>query len=562
MNGMYFKSIFIADIQEHKARFQKFDKGFNVITSKENHVGKSSLLKSLYYTMGAEVAYDEIWDKNSKLYIVEININEEDYIIARFLKGFAVLKNDELILLTNNVSHDLAELYEKIFAFSVYLPDKRNQKIQLAPPAFTFMPYYIDQDTGWEGLYNSFANIEQYKKIDREKSLYYHLNIYNKHTIDLLVQKDKIKGQIEVLVEQEEKTRITIEALSEETDNILPAENLDELERNLKIPKEKIDGIISDIGENRNQIQLYETMVRQYQHQLEIITEYHKIKGSPQLKPSNEISVCPKCGYSFNKDIYEMVRSNYNINNEDYLCQQIQLLINSANEKLNQYKRIYVELMEVLEKEENAFKASQDSYELFIRQRGLQYSLNDFMRQLEKSIFEQKEKKEELKLINKQLRDLPNKQEVEEKYIDFVKTNIIKLDAWNSAYDGNIKLLKPIKAQGTLENKIILAQCIGLFQTMDFIDSNAIRFPFVVDSPRGKEASFMSSKDIINLIFELDSLPQVILATMDFKEYSGEIKKDVIVTELTEKRELLNTSTYDEYKDRIEEIMELMQNIS
>lgn len=29
MNGMYFKSIFIADIQEHKARFQKFDKGFN-----------------------------------------------------------------------------------------------------------------------------------------------------------------------------------------------------------------------------------------------------------------------------------------------------------------------------------------------------------------------------------------------------------------------------------------------------------------------------------------------------------------------------------------------------
>ncbi|MFR9276293.1 hypothetical protein [Finegoldia magna] len=92
MNGMYFKSIFIADIQEHKARFQKFDKGFNVITSKENHVGKSSLLKSLYYTMGAEVAYDEIWDKNSKLYIVEININEEDYIIARFLKGFAVLK--------------------------------------------------------------------------------------------------------------------------------------------------------------------------------------------------------------------------------------------------------------------------------------------------------------------------------------------------------------------------------------------------------------------------------------------------------------------------------------
>ena len=32
------------------------------------------------------------------------------------------------------------------------------------------------------------------------------------------------------------------------------------------------------------------------------------------------------------------------------------------------------------------------------------------------------------------------------------------MDAWDPAYDGSIHLLKPIKAQGTLENKIILAQ--------------------------------------------------------------------------------------------------------
>lgn len=55
MNEMYFKSILIADIKEKTARFQKFQKGFNVITSQENHVGKSSMLKSLYYAMGAEM---------------------------------------------------------------------------------------------------------------------------------------------------------------------------------------------------------------------------------------------------------------------------------------------------------------------------------------------------------------------------------------------------------------------------------------------------------------------------------------------------------------------------
>jgi len=61
MSEMYFKSILIADIVSHKARFQQFQKGLNVITSTNNHVGKSSLLKSLYHTLGANVKYDSVW---------------------------------------------------------------------------------------------------------------------------------------------------------------------------------------------------------------------------------------------------------------------------------------------------------------------------------------------------------------------------------------------------------------------------------------------------------------------------------------------------------------------
>ncbi len=36
MNEMYFKSVLIADIGKHTARFQPFSKGFNVVTSKDN----------------------------------------------------------------------------------------------------------------------------------------------------------------------------------------------------------------------------------------------------------------------------------------------------------------------------------------------------------------------------------------------------------------------------------------------------------------------------------------------------------------------------------------------
>jgi len=458
------------------------------------------MLKSLYYTLGAEVEYDNVWDKNAKIYIVEICINDKNYTIARFQKRFAIFEDGELALITKSISHDLTKKYEELFSFAVYLPNKKTQKIEMAPPVFTFLPYYIDQDKGWSGLYDSFLNIDQYNKKDRIKSLYYHLNIYNRSTLELMSKRDKLKEKIEKLKEKEAHIRITLEALAKETQNLIPAENLAELEKNLQIPKENISRLVAKLGELRNKIQSLETVLSQHEYQLKIIREYKKIKGYAEIKNEQTIHTCPKCGYMFDKEIYEIVRSNYNVHNEEYMCQQIQLIIDSISAELDVYKEKYVALMEELESQEKAFDETQDSYEIYIRQRGLKDSLKHFSSQLGDNVYEQGQCEKQIKEIDKELRKLPNKKEVEEKYIEEVRLNIIKLDAWNSAYDGAIKLLKPIKAQGTLENKIILAQVAGLFQTMEYFKSNAIRFPFVVDSPRAKEASHTSSKEILKLI--------------------------------------------------------------
>lgn len=297
MNEMYFKSILIADIEKHTAKFQELKKGINVITSTDNHVGKSSLLKSLYYALGAEVEYDTVWDANTKLYIVKVSINEKDYTVARFQKNFAVFDEEKLVLLTNSVSRDLAKLYEEIFSFSIYLPNKKTNKTELAPPVFSFMPYYIDQDRGWNGLYNSFLRMDQYKKTEREKSLYFHLNIYNKHRIEILSEKDRLKSEIEELKDKKEKIKTTIDFLSQEVQGIIPAETIDELENNLQIPKEKIALIVSGMGEVRNKIQELETTLQQHEYQLSIIREYHENNQNSNLPKYNRLHECPRCGY-------------------------------------------------------------------------------------------------------------------------------------------------------------------------------------------------------------------------------------------------------------------------
>lgn len=50
--------------------------------------------------------------------------------------------------------------------------------------------------------------------------------------------------------------------------------------------------------------------------------------------------------------------------------------------------------------------------------------------------------------------------------------------------------------------KIIISQFIGLYQTIDSLTSPAIRFPFVVDSPRSFESCNRSSTEIFNIIIK------------------------------------------------------------
>ena len=197
MKNMYFKNILIADVQNKTARFVSFKKGLNVITSSENHVGKSSIIKSLYYTLGAEVKFDNRWNKNSKITIVTIDVDGFEYRVVRFIKKFAIFKGTKLILLTDSVTTQLAPKLAEVFDFYVYLSEKNDEKrVVQAPPAFTFMPYYIDQDIGWSGLYESFQSLEQFEKKERIKSLYFHLGLYNKWTVEKMGERDRLKEEI------------------------------------------------------------------------------------------------------------------------------------------------------------------------------------------------------------------------------------------------------------------------------------------------------------------------------------------------------------------------------
>ena len=560
MSEMYFKSILIADIVSHKARFQQFQKGLNVITSTNNHVGKSSLLKSLYHTLGANVKYDSVWNVNNKLFVLDFCVDNIDYRIVRQIKSFAVFKGEELILVTSKVMSELAPLLEKIFHFGIYLDSKKDGRVTLAPPVFTFLPYYIDQDNGWSELYGSFQNQEQYKKHDRMKSLYYHLSIYTKSAVELMAQRDKLQEELDTLKTDATKLLDIIEALTDEIQGIVPADDVAQFDKNIQISKNKIRTLVKQIGEKRNRIQELEISLEQHEHQLQVITEYHTIAKTAQSNQEIFTHSCPRCGYLYDDEIYNRVHANYLNVSDSYVKTYIGQVIISIRDDLQKEKQQYITLTKKLNNLETAYSNKEDEFDLYIRHRGISESVDKLNTRLGKNQKEQSDIRKALKDIAKELKSFPSKKEVESKYIEFTRLNIIKLGAWNAAYDGTIKLLSPIKAQGTLENKIILSQFVGLFQTMEYFKTQTIRLPFVVDSPRGKEASQESSKEILSMIAGISMLPQVILATIDFNDYKdslGDSAKNATVITLQKHNRLLDEADYITHEDEIEQLLNL-----
>jgi hypothetical protein len=61
----------LLSLKEKKAKEVIFDRKRTIITSEETAEGKSSLVKSIYYTFGCDVKFNPRWVKTDFISIVE-----------------------------------------------------------------------------------------------------------------------------------------------------------------------------------------------------------------------------------------------------------------------------------------------------------------------------------------------------------------------------------------------------------------------------------------------------------------------------------------------------------
>ena len=167
MKIMTVNNLSIISEQTKKAKYCTFEKGINVVTSDSvksegNFVGKSSLLRSIFHTLGADARFSDMWEKEGKyIYILEFCVDDVRYTMLRFDSLFKLFdRNNKLLFMVSN-RDQLALKFKDIFGFNVYLMN-HAKKYVLAAPAINYLLNFIDQTEIKCCSFSSFQNLNAY----------------------------------------------------------------------------------------------------------------------------------------------------------------------------------------------------------------------------------------------------------------------------------------------------------------------------------------------------------------------------------------------------------------
>lgn len=201
MSRMTIKSLLIADYENEKANKFVFSDSANLIVSNTNGEGKSSLVKSIYYALGANLkSFPKGWNADNFIFQLEVFIDGNEFLIKRHNKVISVLDNNEVKLFENFAEYYL--WFQEKLKMRLELVNKSSDKASLASVEALFSPMYIDQDKAWDGklFKDSFESLGRYKSNDFPKNVFdYYLGISDSQIVDKESKKNEYLRQLELV---------------------------------------------------------------------------------------------------------------------------------------------------------------------------------------------------------------------------------------------------------------------------------------------------------------------------------------------------------------------------
>jgi ABC-type phosphate transport system auxiliary subunit len=563
MSELVFNEILLISQKEKKARKVEFDPRLTIILGK-NRTGKSSLLKSIPRAFSAvpEINHDS-WNKASVSCLVKFTIANQQYSILQYGDYYSLFdESNNLLLATDSVTKSLGPYLAGLFAFGLKLKPRNSEELISPPPAYFFLPYYIDQDSSWRKSWATFKSLGQLDKDWKKNLIDYHAGLRPNEYYDII---GKIGGIKENVTKQEAEKRtltkllaqanskfqqinfdVDIAAFQKEIETLL--EQCKRLQVIEELHKNKLIELYSKRSSIESQIKITE----------DALNEARADFGYATYKIPDEHVECPTCGATYENTFAERFaiakdeeRCTHLLFKLNYELMEVNKDIEAEKAKHNDSHKEVADIKKTLE-----YKQGQIRLKDLIENEGKKELLNVFetsINDAEKTIATLTADIEKLNEQLKKFRDRKRTAEIQTKFKDAMRLNCFQLDV--SGTEKSYKnMTGTIAETGSCLPRALLAYYFSMLSVMREYSSSAFA-PIIIDSPIQQAQDDINMPKIVQFI--RDRQPdntQVILGLEDLHGVKFDAAK---VVTLTDKHSLLQTSQYDDVYSEITPLLEI-----
>ena len=545
MKTIYFKSAHILSLRDKKGFSFDFSPTINIITG-ENDTGKSSFIKNLYHTLGADVRLDHKWKDDNFISKVIICVKERDYAFVRHEKRisiFDVTDDQENHIVTSNSRIDIALAVRDIFDFNLELVFKSTLVQGQAQPAALYLPFYVDQDNGWGKVLDTFNSLAMYK--DWQK------NIINFHAGVKPKEYYSLQGKINLIDLDLDEIRATLKALEaakkrfeESFGRVLFDVDIDYYEELL----ERFLGKCQDLHKEETEYRI--KLIEVLSLRDDIVAEIEESKR--QLEENNIDSLSPSAGIEARYAVLE---------NREKLLQIIPSLyeqksiydeqINRTKDDLKNAQLLSSELKNMLQEVKEQLTLQDVIKSQASKQ--VECTFDDQINELLRKIGELDVARFNLSEEIAQYNDKKRTKEINDNFKSYLRFAQSELGIKDPKV-GTILQYGPISKSetGSRAPRAILAYHYALLKTIEDKSTNPM-LPVVIDSPKQQDPDANTAKKLFDLCIDgLSTSNQLIIGSVSIDRSTDGFK----ILTMTDKYSLLKTDMYYEVYD---EIMPLYQ---
>ncbi|RUQ35251.1 MAG: hypothetical protein EKK71_13325 [Candidatus Competibacteraceae bacterium] len=554
MKNFLLESMLLVSHRERKAKKIEFHPRITIIKG-ANDTGKSSLIKSIYRGFGAEPPkIHQKWKDANVASLIYFRVKNERFAILRSAGEYSIFDaNKKLLNSYSSVTNELAPALANLLGFQLRILNREHTP-SIPPPAYFFLPFYIDQDEGWIKPWQSFNKLSQFANW-KQPVASYHFGLRPDQWYKLDAKKHAVAEKKEI----PEKEIAALEKLERKTRNQLTRVDFDIDISAFKAEIMRLLNICNDLcrkeEEYRQRVVELRTEKIRLEAQIEIVTRTRDELSADYTYAVEQQGLfvsCPMCGQEYENSFAE----RFEIAKDEETCSDLLQLLQADLRKVNaEIQKTHSSLsVNSKEKEEINTILSAKQGAVILSDLVKIAGKKELLSHLETEIATQKDILEgidkELGSIKREMDKYDNKDHrssILKQYEQVFRQNASVLNVHGLSENVFTRIDAKIEETGSDQPRAVLAY---QFSVLDAIarKSDATFCPIVIDAPNQQEQDQENLKRILQFIPQCcPEGSQLVLGLVDDAGFQFDGK----TIELKDKFSLLDQEAYLEAAEEI-----------